>query len=323
MAKIAKKIISIILAAVIIITSVTAITPDNPFRIGDVDGNGTIEISDVLEILKYMAKMNNTITGHGKEAEADINQDGEIDLWDVMAIIAFLSKFTTESEMGNYINEKIRDLKPFNLQFEVDAKAGIIRYITEDEIPGNDEIIYIQDLKIQIENGYIASRPKQTLVEEWSITISPGTSVEKGDFEAIAFLNVCFPAGGVIMTQSFTGGVKAAHSIVISGTVNYQPIYFSGLPVIGCEDEGCCLNPIRETGDVDGDGVVAINDALEILKYLAGMSSKIETSDFAFNAAKITGGETPAIADVLEILKHLAGMTSVLNYQVSESSDNN
>ena len=66
-------------------------------------------------------------------------------------------------------------------------------------------------------------------------------------------------------------------------------------------------------GDVDGNGVVAIADALEILKYLAGMNSVVnQNNTTAWNAARITGGATPAIGDVLEILKKLAGMTSML-----------
>ena len=58
------------------------------------------------------------------------------------------------------------------------------------------------------------------------------------------------------------------------------------------------------TGDIDGNGRVTIADALEILKYLAGMTSVIVNTD--------THG-TPTIADVLEILKHLAGMESTIS----------
>ncbi|MCL2036623.1 MAG: hypothetical protein FWG83_04460 [Oscillospiraceae bacterium] len=66
-------------------------------------------------------------------------------------------------------------------------------------------------------------------------------------------------------------------------------------------------------GDVDGNGTVGISDALEILKFLAGMSSVIEKGNPAWDSARITGGEAPVIADVLEILKKLAGMESSLD----------
>jgi len=58
-------------------------------------------------------------------------------------------------------------------------------------------------------------------------------------------------------------------------------------------------------------GEPTIEDALEILKYLAGMESVVSDGNVAFYTACITGGAEPSIADVLEILKHLAGMSSV------------
>jgi hypothetical protein len=60
-----------------------------------------------------------------------------------------------------------------------------------------------------------------------------------------------------------------------------------------------------------GNEPVTINEALEILMYLAGMeSSIISEGNVAFYAARITGGETPTIMDALEILMHLAGLES-------------
>jgi hypothetical protein len=79
-------------------------------------------------------------------------------------------------------------------------------------------------------------------------------------------------------------------------------------------------NPLtfaRIPGDVDGNGVVTITDALEILMYLAGMDSALDQPD-NFNAARvITGGEKPTINDALEILMYLAGMESVFGKPAS------
>jgi hypothetical protein len=55
---------------------------------------------------------------------------------------------------------------------------------------------------------------------------------------------------------------------------------------------------IFNRGDVDGDGSITINDALEILKYLAGLESAVD-----FEAT---------IDDALEILKYLAGLPNTL-----------
>jgi hypothetical protein len=69
---------------------------------------------------------------------------------------------------------------------------------------------------------------------------------------------------------------------------------------------GCCGCPdtpvftVFMNGDVNGDGIVDINDALEILKYLASLPHEI----------KFPPGSTlrPTINDALEILKKLANL---------------
>jgi uncharacterized repeat protein (TIGR02543 family) len=69
-------------------------------------------------------------------------------------------------------------------------------------------------------------------------------------------------------------------------------------------------------GRVLGNDTVNINDALEILKYLAKLDSVIhpQNNARAFNAARITtpGVGTPTINDALEILKHLAKLPSLV-----------
>jgi hypothetical protein len=61
---------------------------------------------------------------------------------------------------------------------------------------------------------------------------------------------------------------------------------------------------------------ITIFDALEILKFLAGMSSIIEEGTVAWEAALITSASqsarVPTIFDALEILKYLAGMENVI-----------
>ncbi|MCL2037235.1 MAG: leucine-rich repeat protein [Oscillospiraceae bacterium] len=71
----------------------------------------------------------------------------------------------------------------------------------------------------------------------------------------------------------------------------------------------CCIPEFAgKPGHVLGGNKVTIGDALEILKYLAKMTSKINSCENSFNAALIISKEKPAIGDVLEILKKLAGM---------------
>jgi hypothetical protein len=69
-------------------------------------------------------------------------------------------------------------------------------------------------------------------------------------------------------------------------------------------------------GDVDGDGVITIGDALEILKYLAGLESTITGPDAALaqNAAMISPEAVEVtISDALEVLKYLAELPSELD----------
>jgi len=63
---------------------------------------------------------------------------------------------------------------------------------------------------------------------------------------------------------------------------------------------------------------VTINDALEILKYIAGMESLVSRENQReWYAALITQASqkanNPAITDVLEILKYLAKMDSLID----------
>jgi hypothetical protein len=69
-------------------------------------------------------------------------------------------------------------------------------------------------------------------------------------------------------------------------------------------------------GDVNGNGEIDIGDALELLKYLAGLDSVIPREiitwedERTWNAARVRNMPEPEIEDALEILKHLAGLPS-------------
>jgi general stress protein 26 len=72
----------------------------------------------------------------------------------------------------------------------------------------------------------------------------------------------------------------------------------------------------QKLGDVDGNGIIQIVDALEILKFLAGLQSLLvtDTTGTAMTAARITveAPANPTINCVLEILKYLAGLPNKL-----------
>jgi hypothetical protein len=75
-------------------------------------------------------------------------------------------------------------------------------------------------------------------------------------------------------------------------------------------------NFTQRMGDVNNDGVVDIQDALEILKYIAGIDNVLTSGPNAANnyhAARLTPesrveGSKLGVTDALEVLKHLAGI---------------
>jgi hypothetical protein len=68
----------------------------------------------------------------------------------------------------------------------------------------------------------------------------------------------------------------------------------------------------RLNGDVDGNGIVTINDALEILKYLAKLPSSLDAPD-SKQAACIVSESAPTINDALEVLKKLAKLPNKID----------
>jgi hypothetical protein len=74
-------------------------------------------------------------------------------------------------------------------------------------------------------------------------------------------------------------------------------------------------------GDVTGTGDVTINDALEILKFLAKLPNEITVAGRgspAWEAATITGGSAdPTISDALEVLKKLAKLPNLIDSPVN------
>jgi hypothetical protein len=94
----------------------------------------------------------------------------------------------------------------------------------------------------------------------------------------------------------------------------YTPENFTGIHIESVDNHEILTSvayigvPYRP-GDVDGDGVVTIEDAVEILRYLAKVESAVDKSLLAYKAACVTGGESPTIKDALEIMRNLTKKT--------------
>jgi hypothetical protein len=71
---------------------------------------------------------------------------------------------------------------------------------------------------------------------------------------------------------------------------------------------------------VDLNERITINDALEILKYLAKLDSVLNNDPVAMRNALILNPEasSPSIGDALEILKHLAKLESLAGVWIDD-----
>jgi hypothetical protein len=68
----------------------------------------------------------------------------------------------------------------------------------------------------------------------------------------------------------------------------------------------------RLPGDVNGDGVINVADALQILRHIVGLSSNINDCEDAFNAARITGEPRPVVVDALQVLRKVVNLPNTV-----------
>lgn len=74
-------------------TTTTMTTTTEPaFKLGDVDGNGRIEVADAVLVLTYYAKSAAGIAVTIDSRLADVNKDGKIDVADAVGILTYYAK---------------------------------------------------------------------------------------------------------------------------------------------------------------------------------------------------------------------------------------
>ena len=62
------------------------------FKLGDVDGNGMIEVTDAVLVLTYYAKSAAGIAVTIDSRSADVNQDGIVDVVDAVGILTYYAR---------------------------------------------------------------------------------------------------------------------------------------------------------------------------------------------------------------------------------------
>ena len=74
-------------------TTTSATTTTAPaFKLGDVDGNGMIEVTDAVLVLTYYAKSAAGIAVTIDSRSADVNQDGIVDVVDAVGILTYYAR---------------------------------------------------------------------------------------------------------------------------------------------------------------------------------------------------------------------------------------
>jgi hypothetical protein len=74
----------------------------------------------------------------------------------------------------------------------------------------------------------------------------------------------------------------------------------------------CTICGFRRLGDVNGDGSVTVQDALQILRFIVGLSSVIRPNTPAWTAALIADANAarPSVSDALQILRFVVRLPS-------------
>lgn len=73
-------------------TTSTTTTTAPAFKLGDVDGNGMIEVTDAVLVLTYYAKSAAGIAVTIDPRLADVNQDGIVDVVDAVGILTYYAR---------------------------------------------------------------------------------------------------------------------------------------------------------------------------------------------------------------------------------------
>jgi hypothetical protein len=263
-------------------------TEEIEFILGDVNGDGVITIRDVLEIHYYLNEIdvnpNYTAIADGGQGSrawnaALITGGDEPTGKDVLELLYYIVG------VPNALSGNLDLIFTSNLTAKIEMFSdlkhsyGIVDYYTTVDIELSSRVLFET---LDIDN---ASRPVGNISIGALYRVIDSTQLEVIITDNN---NTVIPAGTLLFSQYFHGSVNE-------------------LDITGDSISSVSIST-RTLGQVRGEGKVSINDALEVLKHLAGIDSVIDNCEIALMASLIVSEGKPTIADVLEILKHLAGI---------------
>jgi hypothetical protein len=291
-----KKLLALLISAALTVTMTATFTAQEDFMLGDVNGDGVIDMYDALELLSYLgnAPSGSVIKTDERAREAArVLGNSTLSIHDALEILKFMNGLNSAIEGDGNNPDRI----PFKsapagapINAVINIANGTIAYYAATEL--SDQTINIM---------YTVEGEEVTFFRPVGNNNLPGNSQsvvlfnsDRGTFSIGVIIDGTVSAGTVLFTQEFeydtVNDPNAPHTIKIDG---------AGL-------EGVILNDGNDGNDV---AEFSILDALNILRDLAKIQpltdAQIEKYDFF-------GNGNISIINVLEILKFLAKMDSMI-----------
>jgi hypothetical protein len=304
-----KQIISAIIIVAITLTTLTTAVAQ-PYMTGDVNGDGVVDIVDVFEIMRFIANEPNVIDGNPRAEQAarivsdSARHNERICVTDFLEIIKFIYKLEPNGISGDGNNPERRLV---NRNYIVPSMRARLDLSNSDRNYYrinfyNNETIE-KGSRVYLRYGYCETAAP--MISTPHINHRNFYMIDKFEtFRSGRPFEITFYANNHIEPDSLIAFIET-HKDKIGRETHHMQIVgegFTGLSVL------------YGLGDVNGDGEITLDDAVWILKYVAGIGSDYtHTRHASLNAARITGGESPTVLDALEILKYIAGMDNLID----------
>ena len=158
-------------------------------------------------------------------------------------------------------------------------------------------------------NQVNVSIPQQTSIDTVNVygKVSGFGEVYSGE---VIYIELIDSDGYTMYTETNDG------NYTIYGVEKYEK-YTMKVKMPGCPDRSYTITAstsdiiqnatLRRYGDADGDGKITATDATQILKYDAGMQSKLSSADgYTLKAVSLFGDTQPSAKDATQIIRYLS-----------------
>ena len=243
--------------------------------LGEILGKGSITMLDIMELIKYLTGVKSKLDDGSDSCsfKAALILGGEMPThWDLAEMYAHISGFPCAIDGAEPLVNIPKN--QITVRAEIDEANSEIRYYANQPLIKHERYAY----EVTVKGSNL-----QALKSTYNFYNENQDDI----FRVVLGAGSDIPTNERFMFQPFAGNAR-------------------GLTVTG--DGITEVIALPRMGDIDGDGKVTIFDALEILKKLIKIKSKVDTCEFSFKASLIKKGIAPTIFDTIEILKYVLGI---------------